>query len=55
MKYCAMMAIWELISTFWPPKDNRDRRWWRLGIVMGGSFFVIGGILIVIWKLQGGN
>ena len=50
-----MEAIFELIAAFWPPKDQRDRRWWKLGIVLGGAFFVIGGILIVIWNLQGGN
>ena len=50
-----MMAIFELIATFWPPNDQRDRQWWKIGMILGGMFFIIGAILMGLWNLRGGS
>ncbi len=49
----AVSAFLELSAVLLPPANERDRRWWKLGIVLGGAFFVVGCGLIVIWNLRG--
>ncbi len=50
-----MLDLLAFIDALLPPKGERDRRWWSLGIILGGAVFALGVFIVIAESFWGAS